>query len=195
MHFHINPKLSSSDPTCFTYLPTSRKVPLLFIPSSSKFFAKNKMSDPNLTSPSSHQITPYPFPIKHTYPPLFSFQPTLITRHAQLETWSRIIQSYCRHYRLHKLVLATALDSPLFHSQQLKKRIGGPHLRELVKFMVSEGRAEWIGGEKNGGAFWVWWKRPEEWAEVLAGWVCHILFSPSYITCTMWNMKSEKRNR
>lgn len=135
------------------------------------------MSDPNLSSPSAHQPSPFPFPPKHTsYPPLFSLQPTLLTRHAQLKTWSRIVQSYCRHYRLHKLVLSTALGSPLFHNQQLKKRMSGPHLRELVKFMASEGRAEWIGGKKDGGAFWVWWKRPEEWAEVLAGWVCYILF-------------------
>lgn len=132
------------------------------------------MLDPNLSSPST---PPFPFPHKHTsYPPLFSFQPTLLTCHAQLKLWSGIVQSYCRHYRIHKLALATALDSPLFHSQQLKKRMSGPHLRELVKFMVSEGRAESIEGEKDGGAFWVWWKRPEEWAEVLAGWVCHILF-------------------
>lgn len=132
------------------------------------------MSDPNLSFPST---PPFPFPPKHTsYPPFFSLQPTLLTRHAQLKTWSRIVQSYCRHYRLHKLVLSTALDSPLLHNQQLKKRMSGPHLRELVKFMVSEGRAEWIGGEKDGGAFWVWWKRPEEWAEVLAGWVCYISF-------------------
>lgn len=137
------------------------------------------MTDPNLPSPPSshHQSHPFPFPPKYnSYPPLFSLQPTLLTRHAQLKTWSRIIQSYCRHYRLHKLVLSTALDSPLFHNQRLKKRMSGQHLLELVKFMVSEGRAEWIGGEKDGGAFWVWWKRPEEWAEVLAGWVCCSVF-------------------
>lgn len=49
--------------------------------------------------------------------------------------------------------------------------------------MVSQGRAEWIGDEeKDGGAFWVWWKRPEEWAEVLAGWVCYIFCSHLYDT-------------
>ncbi len=36
------------------------------------------------------------------------------------------------------------------------------------------GRAEWISGtrgEKKRDEAWIWWKRPEEWAEVLAGWV------------------------
>ena len=38
-------------------------------------------------------------------------------------------------------------------------------------------RAEWIvdggsgAGGKGGGTAWVYWKRPEEWAEVISGWV------------------------
>lgn len=35
-------------------------------------------------------------------------------------------------------------------------------------------RAEWIdGGDKT--VVWVWWRRPEEWAGLLADWVCSIL--------------------
>lgn len=38
-------------------------------------------------------------------------------------------------------------------------------------------RAEWIEGGES-GSVWVFWKRPEEWAEVLSGWVsrCFLLF-------------------
>ena len=34
-------------------------------------------------------------------------------------------------------------------------------------------RAEWIDGglDAKGGTAWVYWKRPEEWAEVIVGWV------------------------
>lgn len=34
-------------------------------------------------------------------------------------------------------------------------------------------RAEWIDGGvgAKGGTAWVYWKRPEEWAEVIVGWV------------------------
>lgn len=34
-------------------------------------------------------------------------------------------------------------------------------------------RAEWIDGglDAKGGTMWVYWKRPEEWAEVILGWV------------------------
>ncbi|MCJ1271085.1 hypothetical protein MMC22_010984 [Lobaria immixta] len=117
---------------------------------------------------------PFIFPRKHTgYPPFFSLQPTLLTRHAQLKTWSRLIRAYCRHERIFKLVLgAAALDSPLFHNATLRKRMSLAHVKEVVQFMASEEggrRAEWIGADSV--ACWVFWRRPEEWAEVIAGWV------------------------
>jgi hypothetical protein len=36
-------------------------------------------------------------------------------------------------------------------------------------------RAEWIDGA-NKGAAWIWWRRPEEWAGVIAEWVCIFMF-------------------
>lgn len=35
--------------------------------------------------------------------------------------------------------------------------------------MRKEGRAEWIGNEKN--VAWIWWRNPEEWAGAIAEWV------------------------
>lgn len=131
---------------------------------------------PPIPQPSQSQPPgsgPFIFPHKHdAYPPFFSLQPTLLTRHAQLKTWSRLIQSYCRHQRIFKLVLATALDTPLFHNAALRKRMSLAHVKEVVQFMAGEEggrRAEWIGGDWV--SCWVFWRRPEEWAEVLAGWV------------------------
>lgn len=113
------------------------------------------------------------FPPKHIgYPPFFSLQPTLLTRHSQLKTWSRLIQSYCRHQRIFKLVLPAALDTPLFYNAAMRKRMSLAHVKEVVQFMASEEggrRAEWIGGDWV--SCWVFWRRPEEWAEVVARWV------------------------
>lgn len=30
-------------------------------------------------------------------------------------------------------------------------------------------RAEWIGGDKS--VAWIWWRKPEEWAMLIAAWV------------------------
>ena len=46
--------------------------------------------------------------------------------------------------------------------------------RTVLDWMGSEEgdrRAEWVGRKEDKVAAWVWWRRPEEWAEVLAGWV------------------------
>jgi hypothetical protein len=48
------------------------------------------------------------------------------------------------------------------------------HVRAVFAWMVGKdggNRAEWIGGNGEGGNVWVFWRRPEEWAEVLSGWV------------------------
>lgn len=146
---------------------------------------KSSMSSSNrtLTSPLQQQqqqqsgagagAGPFIFPHKHVaYPPFFSLQPTLLTRHAQLKTWSRLIQSYCRHQHIFKLVLATALDTPLFHNVTMRKRMSSAHVKEVLEFMAGEEggrRAEWIGG--GWISCWIFWRRPEEWAEIVAGWV------------------------
>jgi len=124
-----------------------------------------------LTSPSK---TPFPFPSYHANPPFFTLQPTLLTRNAQLKKWSLLIQSYCRHHRLYRLPLIDAVNSPLFHNAQIRKRLSLMDARTVVDWMASEEgerRAEWVGREQEKASVWVWWRRPEEWAEVLSGWV------------------------
>ncbi len=119
---------------------------------------------------------PFPYPKIHTFPPFYTLQPNLTTRTSQLRKWSRLIQRHARHHHLYKLSLATALESPLFKNTSLRKRLSAHDAREIVEWMTSEEggrRAEWVGGSegKGGGTFWVFWKRPEEWADVVAEWV------------------------
>lgn len=116
----------------------------------------------------------FSFPAYYSYPPFFSLQPTLSTRFAQLQKWSLLVQSYCRHHRLFRLALHAAVSSPLFYNATMRKGLGIGQAREVVDWMAGsdgERRAEWIGAVGERGSCWIWWRRPEEWAEVLAGWV------------------------
>lgn len=141
-------------------------------------------SPPPLTTAKPTPSSPFTYPKSYTFPPFFTLQPNLQTRLSQLRKWSRLIQRYCRHHRIFKLSLLAALDTPLFRNAELKKRLGLGDAVEVVDWMTrDEGgrRAEWLGegmggveGKKErggGGTAWVYWKRPEEWAEVIAGWV------------------------
>lgn len=102
-----------------------------------------------------------------------------------------------------RLSLIDAVDTPLFHNAELRKRISLSDARVIVDWMArseEEGgggrRAEWVppggpgvaamtsfgldgggGGSSSAGVVdaktvaWIWWRRPEEWATLLADWV------------------------
>ncbi|KAI9691872.1 MAG: hypothetical protein M1822_007945 [Bathelium mastoideum] len=136
---------------------------------------------PSLLPSSDLTTTNFPFPPHHTFPPFFTLQPNTATRRTQLQLWAHLILDYCRHARLFRLRPVDAADWPLFHNAPLRRRLALRDLREVLTFMASaEGgaRAEWVvpaGGRKGGGEeaaeCWVYWRRPEEWAGLIEGWV------------------------
>lgn len=142
----------------------------------------NPLSTSKFPFSPSTSSQPFIFPPYHiSYPPFFTLQPTVPTRLAQLHKWSLLIQRYCAHYRLFRLSITSpaTLDSPLFHNARLRKRMSAAHVRAVFAWMVGKdggNRAEWIGGAEDGGSVWVFWRRPEEWAEVLSGWVSEMSF-------------------
>ncbi|KAL9108160.1 MAG: hypothetical protein Q9227_007014 [Pyrenula ochraceoflavens] len=114
----------------------------------------------------------FSFPATYSFPPFFTAQPNLPTRQSQLAKWSSLIQAYCAHYRIFKQTISAALSSSLCHNAALNKRLPEPFLVEILAYMTTEAggkRAEWIGKDKT--EYWVWWKRPEEWASLLENWV------------------------
>ncbi|PGH12352.1 hypothetical protein AJ80_06762 [Polytolypa hystricis UAMH7299] len=123
-------------------------------------------------TPNPTPSSAFPFPRPYWFPAFFTLQPNTTTRHAQLSKWSSLIQHYCRHHRIYRLSLIDAIDSPLFNNATLSKRMSLADARTIVEWMSGvEGgrRAEWVGAEKS--VAWIWWRRPEEWAGVLADWV------------------------
>lgn len=122
------------------------------------------------------QADPFPFPPTYNFPPFFTPQPNANTRHSQLQKWSSLIQSWCRHHRQYRLNPIEAIDTPLFHNAALHKRLDLREVRAVIDWMAKreeEGgggkRAEWIDAPKT--VAWIWWKRPEEWADVVGDWV------------------------
>ncbi|KAK0672991.1 ESCRT-II complex, vps25 subunit [Cercophora samala] len=142
--------------------------------------------------------SPFPFPKEHSFPPFYTPQINLSTRHAQLSKWSSLILSFCRHHRIFRISLSDATASPtatvypLFNNGAINRRLDLSYIREIVEFMRRDGRAEWCsptaagGGESRGGGgggggtkgdkeggdlVWVYWRTPEEWAGLLERWV------------------------
>ncbi|KAL7622306.1 hypothetical protein AAE478_007810 [Parahypoxylon ruwenzoriense] len=130
---------------------------------------------------------PFDFPREYHFPPFFTRQTNLTTRHSQLEKWSSLVLAYCRHHRLFKLSLsslssanpnpnnnnnnASTSTEDLFYNRRINRRLSVADAREVLDFMRRDGRAEPVGGGSGGDVFWVHWRTPEEWAEMIENWV------------------------
>ncbi|OJJ05699.1 hypothetical protein ASPVEDRAFT_138473 [Aspergillus versicolor CBS 583.65] len=119
----------------------------------------------------------FAFPYYYSFPPFFSLQPNASTRVVQFQRWSKLIQFWCRQHNTYKLNLAEAVESELFRNAQISKRLSLSDVRTVLDWMCKgdeEGgggrRAEWVDGPNKTTA-WIWWKRPEEWAGIIADWV------------------------
>ncbi|KAI1429885.1 ESCRT-II complex subunit-domain-containing protein [Xylaria sp. FL1777] len=143
----------------------------------------------SLSSPSQ---TGFQFPREYHFPPFFTRQPNLSTRHSQQSKWASLVLAYCAHHRLYKL----GLTAELFHNRRIDRRLGLADAREVLEFMRRDGRAEFInpnhnnnnnnsgggggggGGDDEGGGgggggdvAWIYWRTPEEWAALVEAWV------------------------
>lgn len=115
---------------------------------------------------------PFQFPAAHGNPAFYTIQPTASSRQSQLEKWSRLIQRYCRHYKIFELSIVDYQDKDLFKNERLKKTLFPENIKKVLDFMVSQDgqqRAEWVTQDK--ASAWIYWRRPEEWANSIAAWV------------------------
>lgn len=128
------------------------------------------------------ETSTFPFPPHYSFPPFFTLQPVATTRSSQFQSWSTLIQSYCRFQRAFSLSLIDALSTPLFHNTTLGRQLSLRDAKAVLTWMASpEGgqRVEFISSgskkkavdESEGGRVWIYWRRPEEWAQQLEEWV------------------------
>lgn len=113
---------------------------------------------------------PFVFPKAHAFPPMYTIQPNPVTRAAQFGRWSSLVQQYCQHHRIFRLELPASYESPLFVNADISRRLAPDAVAQVLDFMASDQgghRGAWIFRQ----AFWVYWKTPEEWADVLMRWV------------------------
>lgn len=113
----------------------------------------------------------FTFPREYHFPAFFTRQTNLTTLHAQRTQWSALILSYARHCRIFRLSLSEAADSDLFVNRRLDRRLQLDDIRDVVDFMRKDGRAEYVGGGSSGDVVWLFWKKPDEWAELVENYV------------------------
>ncbi|KAJ8456903.1 hypothetical protein ONZ45_g18533 [Pleurotus djamor] len=124
---------------------------------------------------SSH-TTPsgYLLPSIHSAPPFFTQQPNPKTQSLANDHWLRIIFGYARHRRLFALRLEDAETSgndwdEIFRNDQINRRLLPDYLEALITSMVSQNLAVYEPPKQSRSVL-LYWRRPEEWADVLHTW-------------------------
>ena len=113
----------------------------------------------------------FTFPREYYFPAFFTRQTNLTTLHAQRNKWADLILAYARHNRIFRLSLSEAADSDLFVNRKLDRRLQFDDIRDVVSFMHTDGRVEYVGGGTSGDVVFLYWRKPEEWAELVENYV------------------------
>ncbi|CCX07114.1 ESCRT-II complex subunit-domain-containing protein [Pyronema domesticum] len=107
----------------------------------------------------------FQYPALYSFPPFFTRQPNATTWSTQQSAWSALILAYCERHRLFKF----SVGHELFTNTELSRRLPTPAAIEVMEAMVKQGKAEWIGPEKQ--EILVYWKTPRDWANAVYDWI------------------------
>ncbi|TEB22013.1 ESCRT-II complex, vps25 subunit [Coprinellus micaceus] len=124
----------------------------------------------------STHTTPSGFvlPSIHAAPPFFTKQPNPATEAIVIEQWSKLILSYARHRKLFMLRVDDA-ETPggewdeVLRNERINRRLPPTHLESILTAMVVKGVAAYEPAKQTRSVL-LYWRLPEEWAEVLHQW-------------------------
>jgi len=117
-------------------------------------------------------------PSIHSAPPFFTQQPNPVTQAAFTEHWTRLLLSYARHRSLFVLRIEDAEVSAggggewdeVLRNPRINRRLKPEHLAHILSVMASKNLAVYEPAKQQTRAALLYWRLPEEWAEVLHEW-------------------------
>ncbi|KAH9040396.1 ESCRT-II complex vps25 subunit [Lactarius pseudohatsudake] len=124
-------------------------------------------------------------PSIHSAPPFFTQQPNTATQAGFTEQWTRLLLAYARHRRLFTLRLEDAEVSggewdEVLRNPRINRRLMPNHLAHVLDVMVSKDLAVYEPAKQT-RAVLLYWRSPDEWADVLHEWVCVLLHPRFYL--------------
>ncbi|KAJ7729674.1 ESCRT-II complex vps25 subunit [Mycena maculata] len=118
--------------------------------------------------------TGFLLPSVHSAPPFFTQQPHPGTHATVTEQWITLILAYARHRKLFVLRVedAETTDSDwqeVLRNERINRRLLPSYLSVILATMVSKNQATYDPPGQTRSAL-LYWRSPDEWAEVLHGW-------------------------
>ncbi|KIJ20994.1 hypothetical protein PAXINDRAFT_174335 [Paxillus involutus ATCC 200175] len=113
-------------------------------------------------------------PSIHSAPPFFTEQPTPSTRTLFIDNWSRLILAYARHRRLYTLCVEDAEVAggdwdEILRNERINRRVLPSYLSSLIAALVANNVAVYEPAKQTRSVL-LFWRLPEEWADVLHSW-------------------------
>ncbi|KAF8159356.1 ESCRT-II complex subunit-domain-containing protein [Crassisporium funariophilum] len=119
--------------------------------------------------------TGFLLPSIHSAPPFFTEQPNPTTQSIATEQWIRLLLTYARHRKLFVLRIEDAETAgsdweEVLRNERINRKILPAHLSNIFTAMVNKNVAAYEP-PKQTRSILLFWRLPEEWAEVLYDWV------------------------
>ncbi|KAL9940994.1 hypothetical protein V8E36_000482 [Tilletia maclaganii] len=146
-------------------------------------------------------------PSIHSFPPFFTLQPNQTTLATQLSLWSELVLGYCQRKKLWSIDAEGEWErnGELFYNRSIDRRLNPSAIRVLLAHMVQQGSAGYDAPLPNGrsrlasalplgssaasadsaalpGRAWIYWRKPQEWADSIYQWVSDTGQNRSIIT-------------
>ncbi|KAK0551132.1 hypothetical protein OC846_003418 [Tilletia horrida] len=145
----------------------------------------------------------------HSFPPFFTLQPNPTTLITQLNLWTELVLGYTQRKRIWSIDADGEWErtGELFFNRTIDRRLSPSSIRTLLAHMVKQGSAAYDGPVSNGrsrlasalplgvtaqtssndpstlpGRAWIYWRRPDEWADIIYRWVSDTGQNRSIIT-------------
>ncbi|KAJ6557264.1 ESCRT-II complex vps25 subunit [Mycena vulgaris] len=119
-------------------------------------------------------LTGFLLPSVHSAPPFFTQQPHPDTNSTVTEQWITLILTYARHRKLFVLrvedaELADSEWQEVLRNERINRKLLPSYLSAIIATMVSKNLATYDPPGQTRTAL-LYWRLPDEWAEVLHGW-------------------------
>ena len=131
----------------------------------------------------------FAWPWQYSFPPFFTVQPNTDTHAKQMEDWCELVLNYFKFHGLYKLDVTEAQASPLFYNKTIERKLPLDGIYQVLEQLKVKGCVEWEDSKARNRCY-IFWRNPEEWADVIFEWVKSNGLDDT--VCTLYELVSDE---
>ncbi|KAL7677298.1 hypothetical protein ACOME3_003534 [Neoechinorhynchus agilis] len=114
------------------------------------------------------------------FPPFYTLQPNLDTRHRQMQLWSDVLLDNYKHQNITKINIGTFRTDPIFQNQEINRCVDKEFLDVLQDYMIST--ESLVYSDKTKSNVFVLWKSIPDWMNTIENFIKRFLLPRSIVT-------------